>query len=80
MKKNTLLSVIMLLFCSGLSAQQLYSEDFENFTLGNVTTSSDGQTAGQGGWFFTSNYTLGQSILQKVRLLQCYHTHYILIQ
>jgi len=51
MKKNIILSVITFLFLHGLSAQPLYSEDFEDFTLGNVGTDSSGQTPGQEGWY-----------------------------
>lgn len=57
MRKNTLISAIMFLFYCSLSAQQLYSENFENFTLGNVSTASDGQTAGQGSWYVYSHWT-----------------------
>lgn len=57
MKNNTILLVLTLLFFGSVSAQVLYNEDFENFTIGNVSASSDGQTAGQGGWFTASSFT-----------------------
>lgn len=38
------------------SAQVLYSENFDNLTLGNVGADFTGATPGQGGW-----YTLSQS-------------------
>lgn len=56
MKKNIILSVITFLFLHGLSAQPLYSEDFEDFTLGNVGTDSSGQTPGQEGWYTYSQH------------------------
>lgn len=57
MKKNTIHSLILFLFCCSLSAQELYSENFENFTVGNVSSLSDGQTIGQGGWTAFSHWT-----------------------
>lgn len=50
MKKKVILSAITFMFFHSLTAQELYSEDFENFIIGNVSTDSSGQTEGQGGW------------------------------
>lgn len=57
MKKNVILSAITFLFFQNLLAQELYNEDFEDFTLGNVGTDSSGQTEGQGGWYTYSHWT-----------------------
>ncbi|MBA5791241.1 T9SS type A sorting domain-containing protein [Flavobacterium sp. xlx-214] len=54
---NTFLIVVFFFFFNSLNAQIIYYENFENFTLGNVSTSSDGQTAGQGGWYTYSQWT-----------------------
>lgn len=62
MKNNTILLVLTLLFFGSVSAQVLYNEDFENFTIGNVSDSSNGQTAGQGGWFAASSLTQQNSM------------------
>lgn len=57
MKNKILLLTISFLYFYGLTAQVLYTESFENFTIGNVSTSSDGQTIGQGGWYTYSHWT-----------------------
>ena len=55
--KKQILFVATLLFATQLTtAQVLYSENFDNLTLGNVGTDFIGTTPGQGGW-----YTLSQS-------------------
>lgn len=55
MKKNKLF-IATLLFVSQLTtAQVLYSENFDNLTLGNVGTDFTGATPGQGGWYTLSN-------------------------
>lgn len=49
--KNKLLLVVPLLFATQFtSAQVLYTENFDNLTLGNVGTDFTGATPGQGGW------------------------------
>lgn len=50
MKKTVLFLAILLLTGYFGTAQVLYSEDFDNLTLGNVGTDPTGQTPGQGGW------------------------------
>ena len=55
MKKN-ILFITTLLFATQLTtAQVLYSENFDNLTLGNVGTDFTGNTPGQGGWYTLSN-------------------------
>ena len=55
--KKQVLFVATLLFATQLTtAQVLYSENFDNLTLGNVGTDFTGATPGQGGW-----HTLSQS-------------------
>ena len=49
--KKQVLFVATLLFATQLTtAQVLYSENFDNLTLGNVGTDFTGATPGQGGW------------------------------
>ena len=50
MKKNTLLTLICVSITHLASAQVLYSENFDNLTVGNVSTDLTGQTSGQGNW------------------------------
>ncbi|MFA5556341.1 MAG: T9SS type A sorting domain-containing protein [Flavobacteriaceae bacterium] len=54
MKTNNIILAISFLFISSLKAQELYSEDFENFTIGYVGSDATGQASGQGGWFTAS--------------------------
>ena len=56
MKKNKIFIAAFLFTTQLTTAQVLYSENFDNLTLGNVGTDFTGVTAGQGGW-----YTLSQS-------------------
>lgn len=54
--KKQVLFVATLLFATQLTtAQVLYSENFDNLTLGNVGTDFTGNTPGQGGWYTKSN-------------------------
>ncbi len=54
--KKQVLFVATLLFATQLTtAQVLYSENFDNLTLGNVGTDFTGATPGQGGWYTLSN-------------------------
>ncbi len=56
--KKQVLFVATLLFATQLTtAQVLYSENFDNLTLGNVGTDFTGATPGQGGW-----HTLSQAL------------------
>src|SRR5690554_2366545 len=70
MKKNILLIAISFLSFNSLKAQIIYNEDFETFTIGNVSTSSDGQTPGQGGWFVVSSLTQQNSAMSFENLFQ----------
>lgn len=70
MKKNSLLVAISFIFFNSVTAQIIYNEDFETFTIGNVSTSSDGQTPGQGGWFVVSSLTQQNSAMSYENLFQ----------
>ena len=50
MNKKLLLTVTILIYSHLLTAQVLYTENFNNFTLGNVGTDPNGIIPGQGGW------------------------------
>ena len=60
MKTNYIILAISCLFISSLRAQELYSEDFEDYTSGYVGSDDSGQTPGQGGWLTTveSSYSI----------------------
>ena len=54
--KNKILFVLLLLLKGQLTfAQVLYSENFNNLTLGNVGTDDTGIVPGKGGWYTTSH-------------------------
>src|SRR5690554_156437 len=55
MKTNILLILTVLFTVQLTSAQVLWSENFNNLTLGNVGTDDTGTVAGQGGWYTKSN-------------------------
>src|SRR5690606_15289769 len=55
MKTNILLILTVLFTVQLTSAQVLYSENFNNLTLGNVGTDDTGTVAGQGGWYTKTN-------------------------
>jgi len=48
-----LLFIIPFLFLNTLTAQVLYTENFDSLTLGDLGTDVTGQTPGQGGWYTT---------------------------
>ena len=50
MKKKLFITVVLLLQTYFLSAQVLYTENFNNYTLGNLGTDVTGTIPGQGGW------------------------------
>ncbi len=54
MKTNRLLILMVLFTVQLTSAQVLWSDNFDNLTLGNVGTDDTGVTPGQGGWYTTS--------------------------
>src|SRR5690606_1153459 len=70
MKKNILIIAISFLSFNSLKAQIIYNEDFETFTIGNVSTSSDGQTPGQNGWSVVSSLTQQNSAMSFETLFQ----------
>src|SRR5690606_19874297 len=43
------------------SAQVLYSENFDNLTIGDLSTDLTGLTPGQGGWYVNIKYPSGQA-------------------
>src|SRR5690606_37533735 len=49
--KRKLLIAAGFLLTQLCSAQVLFTENFENYTLGDVATDRYGQTPGQGGWY-----------------------------
>src|SRR5690554_162310 len=51
MKKHILFLISLLFVTPVIKAQVLYSEDFDNYTLGNLGTDPTGTASGQGGWF-----------------------------
>lgn len=53
MKKTTLLMFAVFLICNNikLHSQVLYSENFDNLQLGDLSTDLTGATPGQGGWY-----------------------------
>jgi len=52
--KILLFSTLLFTTIQLTSAQVLYSENFDNLTLGNLGTDSTGTTPGQGGWYTQS--------------------------
>lgn len=55
MKKYIILLFVALFATYYMKAQVLYSENFDNLTIGNVGTDVTGQTPGQGGWYTKGN-------------------------
>ena len=55
--KITLLTALSFLFFNHLAAQEIYSEDFTSYTVGNIGTDTNGKAAGQGGWYTQSQHT-----------------------
>lgn len=55
MKINSLLLALVLsIICvTNLNAQVLYTENFDNLTLGDLGTDVTGTTPGKGGWYTT---------------------------
>jgi len=48
--KKILFTITLFVYSCCISAQVLYNENFDNYTLGDVATDVSGQTPGQGGW------------------------------
>src|SRR5690554_3999956 len=55
MKKQLLYTVLALLAAHFAAAQVLWSENFDNLTIGNIGTDHTGNTPGQGGWYTLSS-------------------------
>src|SRR5690554_551560 len=54
MKKQLFYTVLALLAAHFATAQVLWSENFDNLTVGNIGTDHTGNTPGQGGWYTNS--------------------------
>src|SRR5690606_15553748 len=65
MKKCLLILIIVLCFNSTYS-QVLYTENFDNLSIGNLGTDPSGITPGQGGWYTVSQYTQANSFFNIV--------------
>ena len=50
MKKHFLFIIVTSLYSHFMTAQVLYNETFDNYTLGNLGTDTSGVVPGQGGW------------------------------
>lgn len=64
MYKKLLLATTVLIYSQLLTAQVLYTENFNNLTIGNLTTDFTGQTPGQGGLYGMSHATIPYSAIQ----------------
>ena len=49
--KKYIFFLIPLLYLNNVYCQVLYDEDFDNLTIGNITTDPTGATPGQGNWY-----------------------------
>lgn len=56
MKKQLLYTVLVLLTTHLTTAQVLFSEDFDNLTVGDLSTDPTGITPGQNNWYVNSTY------------------------
>src|SRR5690606_41350985 len=65
MKKCLLILTTVLCFNSTYS-QILYSENFDNLSIGNLGTDVTAKTPGQGGWYTVSQYTQANSFFTIV--------------
>src|SRR5690606_9420390 len=65
MKKCLLILTTVLCFNSTYS-QVLYSENFDNLSIGNLGTDVTAKTPGQGGWYTVSQYTQANSFFTIV--------------
>lgn len=60
MKKYLLILTTVLCF-NTMYSQVLYTENFDNYSIGNLGTDPNGVTPGQGGWYTYSKYTKANS-------------------
>ncbi|KAA5537877.1 T9SS type A sorting domain-containing protein [Paenimyroides baculatum] len=58
MKKTTLFTLILILSVEFISAQVLFTENFDTYPVGDLNTDYTGTTVGQGGWL-VSRYSNG---------------------
>ncbi|WLD23628.1 T9SS type A sorting domain-containing protein [Flavobacterium dauae] len=65
MKKCLLILTTVLIFNSTYS-QVLYTENFDNLSIGNLGTDPSGAIPGQGGWYTVSQYTQANSFFNIV--------------
>ena len=65
MKKQLLLSIVILLAVIKTQAQVLYNETFDTYTLGNLGTDPTGVVPGQGGWFTTLGLNTNYQIITE---------------
>lgn len=64
MNKKLLLATTVFIYSNLLTAQVLYSENFNNLTVGNLTTDHTGQTPGQGGLYGIANPIIPYGAIQ----------------
>lgn len=65
MKKQLLLSIVILFAVIKTQGQVLYNETFDSYTLGNLGTDVTGTTAGQGGWYTTWGLNTNYQIITE---------------
>ncbi len=61
MKLKLLYTTTAILIANFVTAQVLYSENFDNLTVGDLSTDLSGNTPGQGGWYVSIQYPGGQA-------------------
>lgn len=64
--KKQLLIIVSLLFINSVYSQVLYTEDFDNHSVGNLGTDFTGKIPGQWGWITISKYTQTNSFFTVV--------------
>src|SRR5690606_6442068 len=64
--KKCLLILTTVLFSNSIHSQVLYTENFDNLSIGNLGTDPSGAIPGQGGWYTVSQYTQANSFFTIV--------------
>src|SRR5690606_35141031 len=64
--KKCLLILTTVLFSNSIHSQVLYTENFDNLSIGNLGTDVTAKTPGQGGWYTVSQYTQANSFFTIV--------------
>src|SRR5690606_22021288 len=64
--KKCLLILTTVLFSNSIHSQVLYTENFDNLSIGNLGTAPTGITPGQRGWYTVSKYTQTNSFFAIV--------------